>query len=149
MSKVIVKKKSRAQVFLERVEVDDAIIPNKLIERQQWKDLAQSITAHMGDERVQSSGSKSKMEDAVIRCTDMEAEILSAVEKLIATKQKAVSILEQLEIPIRYKILHMRYIQYIEFEDIAEKLGMEYSNVTTIHGRALKDVEAILDEKCD
>lgn len=123
----------------------DSIIPNKLIERQQWHDLALSITAHMGGERVQSSGSKSKMADAVERCQDMEGEILAAVEKLIAEKQKRLAILERLDSPIYYKILHMKYIQYMEFVDIADSLRMDYTNVTTTHGRALNQVQRLMD----
>lgn len=142
-----VKVKSKAQVFLERVEMINEIIPNKLIERQQWQDLALSITANMDGERVQSSGTKSKMADAVERCHDMEGEILGAVNKLIAEKQKAVSILEELENPMEYKILHKRYIQYIDLVDIAVELNMEYTNVTTTHGRALKHVQEIMDAK--
>ena len=137
--------KSKEEIFLERVEMIDAIVPNKLIERQQWHDLALSITAQMDGERVQSSGTKSKMADAVERCHDMEGEILDAVEKLIAEKQKVVSLLEKLESPIEYKILHMRYIQYIELKNIASMLKMEYTNVTTIHGRAKKSVRRLLD----
>ena len=140
----MVETKTKAETFLERVERIDAIVPNKLIERQQWHDLALSITAHMDGERVQSSGSQSKMADAVIRCHDMEGEILQAVEKLIAEKQKVVSTLERLESPIEYKILHMRYIQYIPLVEIASTLKMEYTNVTTIHGRAKKHVQELL-----
>lgn len=139
------KLKSKAQLYLERVELIDAIVPNKLIERKQWIELAQSITAHMEGEKVQSSSSQSKMADAVARCIDMEGEILRAVEKLIAEKEKVVSTIEKLDNPIEYKILHMRYIQYIDLADIADMLHMEYSNVTTTHGRACKHIQAILD----
>ena len=59
------EKKSKAQKFLERVEMIDTIIENKLIEQRQWKDIALGITANMGGERVQSSGSNSKMADAI------------------------------------------------------------------------------------
>ena len=132
--------------FLERVEMVDAIVPNKLIERQQWRDLALSITAQMDGERVQSSGSKSKMANAVERCHDMEGEILDAVENLIKEKEKVVSTIEKVDNPMEYKILHMRYIQYIPLIDIAVKLNMEYTNVTTIHGRAKKSVKAVLEQ---
>jgi DNA-directed RNA polymerase specialized sigma24 family protein len=142
-----VEQKSKAEVFLERVEMIDAIVPNKLIERQQWYDLALSITSHMGGEKVQSSGSQSKMADAVIKCHDMEAEILSSVEKLVTEKQKVVSTLEKLDSPIEYKILHMRYIQYIPLVEIADRLGMEYTNVTTIHGRGKKHVQELLERQ--
>jgi DNA-directed RNA polymerase specialized sigma24 family protein len=141
------KVKSKGQLFLERVEIIDAIVPNKLIEQRQWRELAKSITANMEGEKVQSSSSQSKLADAVARCIDMEGEILQAVENLIAEKGKVIATMEKLDNPIEYKILHMRYIQYIELNDIADMLHMEYTNVTTTHGRACKHIQAILDGK--
>lgn len=140
------KEKSKAQVYLERIQMLDEIIPCKLIERQQWKDLALSITAQMDGERVQASGSKSKMEQAVVACDTVEGEILDSVNRFIAEKQKRVSLLERLDTPIHYKILHMKYVQYKEFVDIADELKMEYTNVTTTHGRALAQIQRLLDK---
>lgn len=139
--------KSKAQTFLERVEKVDTIVENKLIEQRQWRDLAMSITANMGGERVQSSGTKSKMAIAVERCVDMEDEIAEAVDRLIEEKQKVVKTIEKLYSPTEYKILHLRYIQHIRLKDIAEMLNREYTWVTTTHGRALKSVQNILDQK--
>lgn len=140
-----VKVKSNAQVYLERIQMLDEIIPCKLIERQQWKDLAVSITAQMDGERVQASGAKSKMEQAVVACETVEGEILDAVTRLIAEKQKRVTLLERLDTPIHYKILHMKYVQYKEFVDIADELRMEYTNVTTTHGRALAQIQRLME----
>ena len=84
----------------------DSIINNKLIEQRQWKDLALGITANMGGERVQSSGSKSKMADALNKCIDMETEIDRTIDKLIDIKCEVVSILEQLDTPVEYNVLH-------------------------------------------
>lgn len=139
------RKKSEAQVYLERVEMIDSIVHNKLIEQRQWHDLALSITANMGSERVQSSGSKSRMADAVEKCIDMEHQISASVDKLISEKTDIVSTLEQLDNPTEYKLLHMRYIQYIDLKDIAEKYGKEYGWATTTHGRALRNVQHIMD----
>lgn len=141
------EKKSKAQVFLERVEMLDAIVENKLIEQQQWKELALSISANMDGERVQTSGAKSKMADAVIKCVDMESEIDAAVDTLIAEKQNVVRTLEKLYSPMEYKILHMRYIQHISLSVIADKLNREYTWVTTTHGRALKNVQKLIEKK--
>lgn len=141
------RQKSKAQVFLERVEMIDSILTNKLVEQQQWKDIALGITANMGGERVQSSGSKSKMADALNKCLDMEAEIDALVDKLIDTKREIIAILEQLDSPTEYRLLHLRYIQYIELKDIAEKWEKDYTTITTTHGRALKNVQRILDER--
>ena len=128
----------------------DALVENKLIEQRQWKDLALSITANMGGERVQSSSTTtSKMEDAVIKCIMIEEEIAAAVEKLISEKKNAVRIMEALHSPTEYRILHMRYIQYISLADIADRLNREYTWVTTVHGRAVKHVQNLLNKEKD
>lgn len=140
------KRKSEAQIFLEQPEKLDAVIENKLIEKQQWRDLALGITAQMGGERVQSSGSKSRMADAVEKLIDTEAEIDSYIDELIAVKKNVVAVIEQLDSPMEYKVLHDRYIKLMSLQEIAEKYNKEYTWVTTTMGRAIKSVEAILDK---
>lgn len=137
------KKKSDAQLYLEQVEKQDAVIRNKLIEKQQWKEIALGITANMDGERVQSSGTKNKMADAVAKCVDIETEIDSLIDKLIDLKKEVTAVIEEVQSPTYYNLLHMRYIQYIPLKDIAEKWHTEYTNVTTAHGKALKKVQEI------
>ena len=141
------RNKSEAQIFLEQVEKLDSIIKNKLIEKQQWKDLALGITANMDGERVQSSGTKDKMANAVSKCVDIEAEIDSLIDKLIDAKKDVIQTIEQLYSPTEYKLLHLRYIQYVPLKDIADMWGAEYTNITTTHGRALRNVQDILNKK--
>lgn len=137
------RKKSDTQIFLEQPERLDIIIKNKLIEKQQWRDIALGITASMEGERVQSSGSQQKMADAIGRCVDMEAEIDGLIDKLIDTKKEVVQTIERLDSPTEYNVLHMRYIQYKSLQEIADHYGMDYSWATTTHGRALKSLEEI------
>ena len=141
------RRKSDAQMFLERVEMMDSIIQNKLVEQKQWKDIALGITANMGGERVQSSGSKSKMADALDKCMDMEDEINAQVDRLIDTKREVVATIEKLESPMEYNVLHLRYIQYKSLQEIADKYKREYGWATTTHGRALAHVQEILDRR--
>lgn len=142
------KKKSTAQIFLERVEKIDTLIENKLMEQRQWRELAECITANIEGERVQSSSTiTSKMANAVLNCVAMEDEIAEAVDRLIAEKKDVTQTIEKLYSPTEYKILHMRYIQHISLTDIADRMDQEYTWVTTTHGRALKNVQKILDSK--
>lgn len=136
-----------AKSYLQQIEMLDAKITNKLIERKQWEDIALGITANIGGERVQSSGSQQKMADAVVKCVDMETEIDNLVDELIDTKKRVIATIEKLYSPTEYKILHMRYIQFISLTDIADNLNREYSWVTTTHGRALKNVQKLLDRQ--
>ena len=141
------REKSDAQLYLRQVEKIDSIIRNKLIEQRQWKDIAMGITANMGGDKVQSSGSPSKMADAVVKCVDMEREIDSLVDKLIATKKEVISTIEQLDSPIGYNVLHLRYIQLKDLQEIADHYKRSYDWAKQTHRRALKGVQRILDEK--
>lgn len=141
------RQKSDAQKYLEQVEKIDAIISNKLIEQQQWREVAMGITANMGGERVQSSGSSSKMAEAINKCVDVEAEINELVDRLIDTKKDVIHTLEQLDSPYDYRLLHDRYIKFIDLTTISERWNKDYTTITTAHGRALANVQKILDEK--
>lgn len=140
------RKKSEAQRYLEQIEKLETLIENKLIEKNRWMEIAMGITANMEGERVQSSGTKNKMGDAVSKCVDIEAEIDRYIDELVDKKKRVTQVIESLESINEYKVLHMRYIQFIELAEIADHFGKEYSWATTTHGRALKSVQRILDE---
>ena len=129
--------------FLSQPKRLDLQIKNKLIEKQQWRDLALGITANMEGERVQSSGSQQKMQDAIIKCVDMEAEIDSLIDRLIDKKKEVIEVIEQVDSPIEYDVLHRIYIQYETLQDVADHYHKEYGWATTTHGRALKSVQEI------
>lgn len=132
---------------MERVEKLDAQTECKLIEKQQWHDLALSITGQMGGERVQSSGSQQKMADALNRCVDMEGEIDRTIAELVAAKKEVTDVLEQVDNPTEYKLLHMKYIQHMELHTIARKFNSSYDWAKTTHGRALISVRDIMEKQ--
>ena len=134
-----------AKDYLNQVKKLDLLIKNKLIEKQQWKDIALGVTANMDGERVQSSGTKSKMADALVKCIDIETEINNLIDKLIDTKKEVIQTIERLDSPTEYDILHKRYIQFLSLQEIADHYGRDYTTITTAHGRALKNVQKILD----
>lgn len=136
-----------AKEYLKQVERLDVQIRNKLIEQKQWRDIALGITANMDGERVQSSGAKSKMADAIGRCVDMEVEIDSLIDNLVDLKKEVIQTIERLDSATEYDVLHRRYIQFQDLQEIADHYGKEYGWATTTHGRALKSVQSILDER--
>ncbi len=136
----------KAKDYLDQVEKLDTIIQNKLIERAQWKDIATGVTARSDGERVQASGRPSKMADAVDRCVDIEAEIDALIDKLVDVKREIIATIEKLNAN-EYDVLHKRYIQHLSYVEIADAKCRDYNWVTTVHGRALKNVQAIIDER--
>lgn len=133
-----------AKKFLQQLKKLDYMITNKIIEKEQWMTIATGTTAQMGGERVQSSGSQQKMADAVGKYIDMEKEIDKIIDALVDTRQDVINVIEKLN-ATEYDLLHKIYVQYMTLDDVGELYEKSYSWVTTVHGRALKNVQKILD----
>lgn len=136
----------RAKDFLQSVLKIDKMIENKMYEKSQWVAIATSTTANCNGERVQSSGNKQKMADAVEKYMELEKEIDRHIEELIKNKNEIIHIIEKLPEP-EYDLLHKIYIQKKTLYDFAEENNKTYSSVTTLHGAALKKVQNILDKE--
>ena len=135
-----------AKTFLRQLKKLDCMISNKLIEIEQWKSIAVGVVAPMGDERVQTSGSKQKMADAVIRYVDLEQEINEDIDRLVDAKRDVIRVIEQLPVE-DYDLLHKHYVQYIELVDISVMYKRSYNGVKEQHKRAIKRVQAILNSR--
>lgn len=140
------KIKMKAKDFLQQLKKLDYMIQNKIYEKEQWKTIAMGTTAQMGSERVQSSGSQQKMADAIGKYVDMEKEIDRIIDALVDTRNDVLSVIERLNVT-EYDVLHKRYVQYMSFDEIAAAYDRSTSWSTTIHGRALKKVQKILDAR--
>ena len=140
------RKKNRAQEYLEQIDKLNAMIENKAAEVVQWRGVALGITTNTEGERVQSSGSQQKMADAINRVIDLQAEINGMIDKLIDLKQEIIRTIELLN-ATEYDVLHKRYIQGMTFDEIGAAKHKSKSWATTIHGRALQNLNKILDER--
>lgn len=139
-------KSRNAQNYLKQVEKKDTIIRNKMVERERLKDIALGVTASSEGERVQSSGSKHKMADAIDKCVDIDKEINRLVDEFVNFKREVSCIIERLSLD-EYDVLHKIYFQYLSLYDVADMKSKTYSWVTTVHGRALQNVTKILVER--
>ena len=139
----------KAKDFMLQIKKLDKMIENKLAEREQWLSMATSTTAAAAPEtgvRVQTSGSKQQMENAIARFIDLEKEIDECIDRLIDEKRLIIKTIEQLS-EAEYDVLHQLYIQGNTLQEIADKRDCSYSNITTIHGRALQNLQKILDKE--
>lgn len=134
----------KAKDYLRQLKMLDRLIENKLAEKEQWKAMATSTTQQLSADRVQTSGNPQKMADAVCKIIEIEAEIDACIDSLVDTKRDVIKTLERLN-PTEYDLLHKVYVQFLTFEEVADKKGKSYSWVTTVHGRALKNVQRLLD----
>ena len=135
-----------AKDYLQRVRKIDRLIENKIAEAAHWKTVAMGTSTHSEGERVQSSGSKQKMADAVARYVDIESEINEEIDRLANVRREIVLTIEALPVD-EYDMLYQVYVNCKELQDVATDMDKSYSWATTIHGRALAHLQKILDER--
>ena len=136
----------KAQEYLKQYKKQQSIIANCLAEVARWEDIALSITGNTEGVRVQSSGSKQKMADAIDEYTDIKAEIkqeIAVAEEIQREIKKTIKQLKEAE----YDVLHKVYIQGMEFKEVAFSKNKSVSWATSVHGNALTSLQQILDER--
>ncbi len=136
-----------AKKYLEEIAKDDAVIKNKLAEIDQLKSLATSISAATSDTPVQSSGGNDRIGKIVADIVDKENELQKLVDELIYKRNERIKVIEQLEDRLQYNILHKRYLQLMEFEDIADKEHYSKQWIYKMHKQALDNIQIILNSR--
>lgn len=136
----------KAKDYLKQLKKQNAIIENCYAELEKWNDVAFGVTAHLDGDRVQSSGSKQKMANAVESMVDIKAEIREGLAKAQEIRREIISTIEQLH-ENEYDVLYKMYVLGMSFKEVAASKGKSTSWATTVHGRALQSVQRILDER--
>lgn len=147
--------KNKTIVYLELIAKYTKMIKNRKIDSMQLMDIATSTTAksvsvQIGKElhnmdKVQSSSSKQKMADAIDEKVDLENDYYG-IKDLMAKRQAIIDEIEELSLD-EYDVLYKRYVQEMEYQDIADSCDKSYSWATSVHGRALKNLEKLRSDK--
>ena len=139
-----------AREYLSQVKYMDQRIKNKLEEIEYWKDQAENpALAPFEAEKVQSTRNISKTADLICKYVDLQQELQQDIEELAAMRKQTIATLEQLplnEYDVLYK-LYIQYERYYNMQAVADALEKSYSWVTMMHGRALKSLQKLIDER--
>lgn len=136
---------NEAKIFLMQVKLYDTKINAKLEELHHLKDMVIKITPTLSDTQGGGSGSQDKLGDAIAKIMDLEAEIDQSVDIFVDEKKAVADVLEKIDNPDQYNVLHSRYVQYKTFEQIACDMHMTYRNVCYIHGKGLNTVTRLME----
>lgn len=140
-----------AKEYLMQVVRADRMIDNKLHEIQELRRMSVSITSVLKDTGEcggGGSGGSDKVGGMVSKIIDMENELDREIDKLVDLKREVMRVIDQLE-TTKCEILYKRYLQNKTWEKIAVETGYSYVWVCKLHGRALQDVERILNGNCE
>lgn len=126
-----------AKEYLSQTYHLDLLINSKLEQASRLRALATKVTAHISDMPRGSSGSKSTMENTVVKLVDLEKEIDADIDELVDMKRDVAEKISCVRNPKLSLLLEMRYLAYMKWTEIAEILGTDVRYVHKLHGKAL------------
>lgn len=118
----------------ERIESDK-------IELENLRSLSTSIACDMTQEKVQSSTSGDKTLNIICAIVDLEDEIKNEIEKLIRLKKQIRDVINKVEDVDEMLVLKYRYLMFLQWDEICEKMNYSKRQMYRIHDSALEHVK--------
>lgn len=110
--------------------------------------LATSTTVSGQSEKVLSSGTKEKMADTVVLIDEKVSELQDKTQALIKLRTEVMMIISKVCDMDYQQILYKRYCQSKKFEEIAVEMTYSWRWVIKLHGRALDEIDKIINRTC-
>ena len=107
-----------AKDYLKQIKKIDTQIKNKSVEAKNLKEISPTLTGA----------------------------VFVEIERLYNTRVGIIRTIEQLP-EAEYDVLHKVYVQYETLQEVAAERDISYSLAATIHGRALKRLENLINIK--
>lgn len=139
----------KAKDYLLQLKKKDKLIENMLVEREQWKAIATSVTQQLSADRVQTSTNQQKMADAVLKLVEIDEEIDAAIDNYVDSRREIIATITKLNDinETYYDVLHKVYIQNMALNEVADLYGQDRAWIDKTHGRGLSIVQRIINER--
>ena len=135
----------KAKEYLKQIRYLDLTIQNKLEEIQHIKDQLSHITVVLGQENVGGSRRLNKIEDLTIKMISFEDEMSEAMNELINKKKEITTLIDTIDNKTLTRLLHLRYFCYLTWEEIAVNMHMSIRTVYRLHGKALQEIDKLIN----
>ena len=130
--------------YLNRAYHLDQQIACKLEQVSRLRSLTQKVTASYGDGSSSHAHNNSSMEDAIVRLVDAEDELATKVIELVGLVWCDVDG-DRVPDSLYKLVLEKRYLCFMTWERIAADMNWTYRWTLSVHGKALREVEKLLE----
>lgn len=135
----------KAKEYLLQIRKYDNLIQNRLEEIYILKEKAKMIGNISNDtEKVRTSKNINVMQDTIVDYVQKEEELKVEISKYWEKRAEVIQCIEKLK-NVEYDFLHKVYVQKKTLQEVADSYERTYSWATTIHARAIKSLQVILD----
>lgn len=135
---------TKAKQYLKQAYRLNELINSNLQELQDLKQLSLSISAiDYSKERVQggTSSSDAKFVDLISKIVELEEVIDKDVDRFVNLKIQIRDTINAVENLDEQVLLRYRYINFLTWEQICEKMNVSLRTIHRIHSTALKNVK--------
>ncbi len=109
------------------------------------REMVVSTGAVQQQERVMSSGAQDRMAATICKINEKEEEWNQLMREFALTRAEVIISIQRLNNSDYEQILYKRYCQGKKWEEIALELNYSYQWVCKLHGRALLEIEKIIN----
>lgn len=109
---------------------------------EHWRLLAESTTITLKEMPGGSGCATSLVENCVANIVDLEQELVEEIEDLIEAERIVGQAITLLEDPADRALLELRYLNYLTWPEIADRLGKTLRWIMTLHKNILEKISS-------
>lgn len=134
-----------AKEYMEQARYLDMQINSKIEQVRTLNELATKVTTVYSDMPHSPNRNTGRMGETIAKIIDLESEIDRDIDALVDLKREIMRVVNSVESAEYRTILEMRYLQFKKWEQIALLMSTDLRWVYRMHGRALKEVQQIIN----
>lgn len=135
-----------AKDYLSQARYLDQSINAKIQQLSQLNDLATKATAVLNGMPHNNGSSTSTMADTVVKIVDLQNEINRDIDTMVDLKADILRLVKTISCREYQTILEKRYLCFQSWEMIAASMDYDIRWLYRLHGRALEEVQKMLDQ---
>jgi hypothetical protein len=136
-----------AKEYLSQAYKIDDDINSKLEQVASLRELATKATATISDMPGSPNRNIHKMEDAIVKLTDLESELNADIHALASLKVDITHMIKRVENRQERNVLEKRYLCYETWEQISVDMDYSIQHTFRIHDQGLKEIEKFLEDE--
>lgn len=130
----------KVKEYLSSLRFAEIMIKIKLDKIEELESLATRINLVFENERVQGGRKKKVVEDTAIKAVSLTEQLKNEVDRYKRLQSEITNLINELDDETQKKIIDLRYIHFMKWEDIVDKLCFAEQYIHRLHIKALTSI---------
>lgn len=130
-----------AKEYLQQIKILDAKAKNSKDRVESIRESMQRVKAVSYSDTKTRTAQGERMASKLGRLEELEAQAVKDVIELEEEKAEMAEKINALSNPLHVRLLYLRYVKLMDWEEIAEEMGYALQHIFRLHKRALQAME--------